>query len=134
MSFVISDKPNDRVDQGVWVEYEGSRFLLAAAGNDNFIRRMTALRKPYRRQEERGDGIDPAKLRQITIQATAETVLLNWEGVKVQQNGEAVDLPYSVKAAVQALTNSIPFRNWVMEFSMDMQNFIVEAEEIEGNS
>ncbi|AAX84860.1 hypothetical protein [Xanthomonas phage Xp15] len=128
--FEISEQPNEKLEEGVWAEYQGGQFLIAYAGGVKFQRRMTALRKPFRRQEERGDQIDPAVLRKITCQAISEVILLDWK--EVASKGEPV--PYSREMAFKALVNDERFRNFVMEHSMELQNFEESEREIEGNS
>lgn len=130
MTYKIPEQPNVKLDAGNWAEYQGARFLIAHAGNDRFQRRMQALNKPFRRKAERGE-MDPVDQKRILTQALGEGVLLGWEGVQ-DAKGEAV--PYSSKVAIQMLTNDPALRDFVMEYSMDLQNFREDDLEHEGNS
>lgn len=129
MSFQFKEQANKNLDAGTWADYQGAKFLIAHAGSDRFQRRMQALQKPYRRKMERGE-MDPADTRRIMTQAMGEAILLGWEGVK---RGEE-EVQYSSKLAIQLLTNDPALRDFVMEYSTDLQNFRDEDLEHEGNS
>lgn len=126
MGFKIPERPSSSIDEGVWTEYEGSRFKIAYATNVRFLRLKQRLEHPHRRKIENG-SIDPAEHRKLLTKAMAEAILLDWEGV----DG---DVPYSVKMAEQALMNDEAFREFVMTFSMDLANYKDEEREHEGNS
>lgn len=128
--FVISENPNAALEQGTWVEYRGGEFLIAHAGNLKFQRALNRLQRPHRRKLEKNE-MDPGDQRKLLIQAIAEGILLDWKGVKDSKGG---DVPYSVKMAVTALTNDESFREFIMEYSAEMENFRREEIEEEGNS
>lgn len=128
--FVIPEQPNETLEQGTWVGYRGGEFLIAHAGNLKFQRAMNRLQRPYRRKIEKNE-MDPGDQRKLLIQAIAEGILLDWKGVK-DSKGENVS--YSVKTAATALTNDEAFREFVMEFSAEMENYRREEMTEEGNS
>lgn len=127
---IISEQPNQALEDGTWVEYQGARLKIAHAGSIKFQRRMQALQKPFRRKIERNE-MDPADQKRILTQAIGEALLLDWSGVK---NSKGEEVPYSAKTAVTALRNDEALREFVMEFSTELQNFRDEEEEHEGNS
>ena len=118
MGFKVPETPNAKLDEGTEVEYEGSTFRVAHAGNITFQRTLARLQKPYKRQLDKGD-LDPATQKKLLIKALSMAILLDWSGV---------DVPYSQKAAEQALANDEAFREFIMEFSMDLANFKEEEE------
>lgn len=128
--FKISEQPNHLLEAGTWVDYQGARFLVAHAGNSKFQRTMARLQKPFRRKLERNE-MDPADQKRILIQALGEAILLGWDGVK---DASENDVPFSRDMAVKALSNDEGFREFVMETSMDMENFKLEEAEHEGKS
>lgn len=128
--FQISEQPNQALETGTWTSFRGAEFLIAHAGSLKFQRAMMRLQKPFRRKMERGE-MDPADQKRILIQALAESILLDWKGVK---DSDGKEVSYSRDLGVKAITNDESFREFIMEFSMDMQNFIEEAAEHEGNS
>lgn len=128
--FTISEQENPRLEGGTWAEYNGGEFLIAHAGSLRFQRALSRLQKPHRRKMEKGE-MDPADSRKLLIQALAEAILLDWKGVK---NSAGEDVAYSVKSAITALTNDPAFREFVMEFSAEMENFRKEEAEYEGNT
>lgn len=126
MGFKIPEAPLDTLESGTWTEYQGSQFKIAHAGNIRFQRAKQRLEKPYKRDIE-NDRLDPEKQRAILIKAIAEAVLVDWKGL----DGNT---PYSVKAAEQALSYDEEFREFVMNFSLDLENFKNQEREHEGNS
>lgn len=130
MGFKIPEQPNVGLEEGVWTEYEGSKFKIAYAANVRFMRAKARAEQPFRRQIEKGT-IDPADQKRCLVKAMAQAILLDWSGVEGANDEE---VPYSESAALSALTNDEAFREFVMEFSMSLQNFKDEDRAHEGNS
>lgn len=126
MGYKIPEQPNVNLEAGVWADYEGAQFRIAYATNDRFMRLKTRNEKPHRREIEKGD-LDPTKQKKILIKSMAEAILVDWRGL----DG---DVPYSVKSAEQALTNDERLREFVMNYAMDLANFIEDERAHEGNS
>jgi hypothetical protein len=126
----IPSKPNPALEAGSWVKYQDAEFLIAHAGNMKFQRAMARLQRPFRRKIEKGE-MDPVDQRNIIIQAMAEAILLGWKGVVGEGNEPA---EYSRELAQTLLKNDEAFRDFVMEYAMDMQNFSAAEQEHEGNS
>lgn len=129
MAFKIPKTPVVELEEGSWTEYQGSSFKIAYAGSTRFARVKDRIEKPHRRMIEKGQ-VDPADQKKWLIQALAEAILLDWKKVSDEDGNE---VPYSKAAAVQALTNSEDFRDFVMTFSMELANFREAQKEIEGN-
>lgn len=126
----IPSTPNPALEAGTWAKYQDAEFLIAHAGNIKFQRAMTRLQRPFRRKIEKGD-MDPVDQRNIIIQAMSEAILLGWKGVN-GEDGQPAE--FSRESAQKFLKNDEPFRDFVMEYAMDMQNFKDEEETHEGNS
>jgi len=129
MAFKIPKTPTIELEEGSWIEYQGSNFKIAYAGSTRFARVKDRIEKPHRRMIEKG-MVDPGDQKKWLIQALGEAILLDWNGV-YDEDGNQV--PYSKAAAVQALTNSEDFREFVMTFSMELANFREVQKEVEGN-
>ena len=130
MGFKIPAEPNQLLENGTWIPYQDAEFLIAHAGNAKFQRAMARLQKPFRRKIEKNE-MDPVDQKKILIQAMSEAILLDWRKVE-DDEGKAV--AYDRKAGQMLLTNDESFREFVMEFAMDLQNFKDEEKEHEGNS
>lgn len=128
--FQIADEPNPTIDSGSWIDFKDAKFLIAHSGNVRFQRAMQRLQKPFRRKIDKGE-MDPADQKRILIQALAEAILLDWQGVS-NASGQAVQ--YSRELAIKALTNDDELREFVIEYSLDLANFKAAEEELEGNS
>lgn len=117
MAFII-DEQNESVDQGKWFDFQESKFLIASSSSLKFVRALTRLNKPHRRQLERG-MMDPAEQQKVLIQAMAQAILLDWQNVK---DKSGADVPFSPEAASKALKSPM-LREFVMEISADLSNF-----------
>ena len=130
MDFVFPDSPVSQLDDGVWTDYQNIKVKIAYATNTKFMRTKQRLEQPFRRKIESGQ-MDPADQKKILCQSMGEAILVDWDGVK---NKAKEDVPYSKKAATQALMFDEAFRDFVMSYSMELGNFKTEEEEHEGNS
>jgi hypothetical protein len=130
MAFKIPKTPQVELEEGTWTDYEGSKFKIAYAGSIKFARVKDQIEKPHRRMIEKG-AVDPADQKKWLIQALAKAILLDWKDVH-DEDGQEVQ--YSVNNAIQAMTNSEEFRDFVMTFSMELANFREADREVEGNS
>ena len=116
-------------DEGVWIDWNGSKFKIAHTSNMKFQRALARLQQPYKRKLDAGT-MDPAKNRQILAQAMSEALLLDWQNVA---NKEGDVTPYSVDNGHKALIKSEDFRDFVSNFAMNLDNFRSEVVEEMGN-
>ena len=130
MSFIFPEKANDSLIEGSWGEFKGARFKIAYATNVRFLRAKSRIEQPFRRQIEKGT-FDPKEQQNCLIKALAEAILLDWDGVKDSNKQEVL---YTREKAEQALRFDESLREFVMEYSMSLDNFQSETEEHEGNS
>lgn len=107
------------IDDGVWTEWSGSRFLIAHISNMKFQKMLARLQQPHRKRLEQG-ALDPQVNRDILCKAMSETVLLNWEKV-TSISGE--ETPYSPQNAFHALKGDPEFRDFVADFATQMANY-----------
>jgi len=111
--------------EGVWENLgEGLRVKVARANNPHHQRVAESLMRPYRRQIANG-SLSVEKQEEITIKAMAECLLLDWEGLKIDDKA----VPYSVAKATELLTEYKDFREEVASIAQSMELF--RAEEIE---
>ena len=122
---MIFDEDLSSVDNGVWKEHDGSKFLIAHISNMKFQRALSRLQQPYRRKLQEGT-LDPKINQGIVCEAMAEGVLLSWSDVKTSKGD---DVPYNKVNALALLTRDPEFRDWVTEVSTHMANF--REEEVE---
>lgn len=100
---------------GAWFDGDnGQRFLVARQDNANYMRARERLRRPHRKKFEQGKGDEVAF--EIALRATAEAILLGWEGVK-NVDGDAV--PYTPELGYQALEESPEFREMIATWSQE---------------
>lgn len=67
--------------------------------------------------------IDEDEERALLTRAYVEATLIDWKGVKVDENGEQVELPFSVDNAVELLCDLPDLMDEVVRFASDMSNF-----------
>lgn len=129
MSFEIPQEQPTEIEQGKWFEFRGGEFLISHASNMRFQRAMNRLQKPFGRKVGT-PAMDPKDTKTILIQAMAETIVLDWKGIKL--NGE--DAEYSTKLARMLLTNDPAFQEFAMSVSTELDNFVTEEAQEKGNS
>lgn len=122
---LIFDQQYNKIDDGVWAEFEGSKFLIVHSGNLKFQRAMARLQAPHRRKIEKNQ-MDPGELKNILCKAMAEALVIDWKGVLNKAKQEA---PFSQESVEIALKRNDGFREFVMDFSNDLNNF--REEEVE---
>jgi hypothetical protein len=110
---------------GVWVELgEGARIKVARVGNPSYEKVLRQLKKPYRNITRAGGEIPREALDKITIEATAEALLLDWQGLD-DEDGTAI--PYSKEAAKRLLGELKDFRETVVRLALEAETFRAEA-------
>lgn len=127
---MIIDADFSAIDEGVWTDFDGSRFRIAHISNSKFQRALARLQQPHMRKIQEG-RLDPELNKRLLTQAMAEGVLVGWEGVKTRK-GE--DVPFSIKAAHAALMSNVEFRDFVSDFATAISNFRAEEVEALGNA
>lgn len=108
---------------GVWADYqEGVRFRIARAGNRQFLRAADKIDAPFRKQIARGK-LSTEKQIDNLCKAMAEAILLDWEGIATADG----DLPYSAESAYAVLRHNPDVRDFVAEFSGQVENYRTET-------
>lgn len=129
MSFNI-DKDFSLTEEGTWVEYEGSQFLVAHITNLRFQRLLARLQQPHRKKIENAT-LDPAIAKDIMCEAMSQEVLRNWKQVT---NGEGADVPYTPEVAKKVLLNNLEFREFIAGVASDVDRFRKEEVKEQGKS
>jgi len=123
------DQSNPGAEDGVWTKYHGSEFLVVHIGHLKFQRALSRLQAPFRRKIEKGT-MDPIESRDLLCTAMADALILDWKGVV---DSKGTDIPYSRKVCETALFNNPDLREYLQDFSMDLENFRVEEQTEKGN-
>ncbi len=109
---------------GVWVALgEGARVKVARFNNPRHRAVLDRLRRPYRSLLMAGRDLPDDVAESMTIEATAETLLLDWDGI--EDNG--TPLPFSKDNARRLLADLPDFRDAVAFLSMQAETFRREA-------
>lgn len=124
------DNSRKKQSEGVWTSFNGSDFKVAHNSSIKFQRILNRLQAPHRRKIEKGT-LDPAISKEILCTAMSEAILLDWKKVV---DGEGKEVEFSPELAIKALTNNDDLREYIQEYSMDLENFRTEQLVEEGNS
>ena len=127
---MIIDADFSSVDEGVWTEFDGSKFKIAHISNVKFQRALSRLQQPHLRKIQEG-RMDPEVNKKILAQAMAEGILVDWDDVK---NKDKQTVPYSAKTAQAALMANVEFRDFVSDFATSISNYRTEEVEELGNT
>ena len=123
------DNEFSKTKDGVWVEFEGSRFLIAHMSNLRFQRKLANLRQPHLSKINR-NTIDPKLSQEITCKAMAGTILLGWDHV-VNNVGEKVEFTEELAASV--LIKQPDVREFVSDSAVNLEHFRDDQIEQTGN-
>ena len=123
------DNEFSKTKDGVWVEFEGSRFLIAHMSNLRFQRKLANLRQPHLSKINR-NTIDPKLSQEITCKAMAGTILLGWDHV-VNNVGEKVEFTEELAASV--LVKQPDVREFVSDYAVNLEHFRDDQIEQTGN-
>ena len=123
------DNEFSKTKDGVWVEFEGSRFLIAHMSNLRFQRKLANLRQPHLSKINR-NTIDPKLSQEITCKAMAGTILLGWDHV-VHNVGEKVEFTEELAASV--LIKQPDVREFVSDYAVNLEHFRDDQIEQTGN-
>lgn len=103
---------------GVWVDYmQGSRIKLASSSSHRYKATIARLYKANRLQLDDSNPDNFRKIQEITAQAMADTVLMDWEGMDWQNEDGTVtqNIPYTPKLGKEVLLKADAFREFVSE-------------------
>ncbi len=110
----------EKENEGIWSDLgAGFEVLVARTGNKNYKRLVAKLSKPHV-QAFKARTIEGEVLEEITMEAIAKTVLLDWKNL---QGDDGKDIPYSPEKAVELFKKSGDFYNMVCEIGADRTNF-----------
>lgn len=127
---MIIDADFSSIDNGVWEEFDGSKFRIAHISNVKFQRALSRLQQPHLRKIQEG-RMDPELNKRILAQAMSEGILLDWQDVK---NKAGDQVPFSPKAAQAALMANVEFRDFVSDFATNIGHYRDEEVEELGNT
>lgn len=112
MAFNAQRFDQQKITGGVWREIMGGQFLIARAGNVNY---MTAQERNGKRQ-----AATAAERQRALYRSIAEGILLDWRDV-TDANGE--EIAYSVDAAIDVLEDNQDLVNAIMVEANDSEVF-----------
>lgn len=118
-----------RESEGVWEDYyEGSKLLIASKNNPEYKAMLARLAQRHKLKIG-SKNIRPENMvlmRDITAEAMATHILMDWKGISVMQGDET---PYSPAVGKTALLNSSELFEFVDSASDDQSRFYAEREE-----
>lgn len=111
---------SDKGKNGVWFDEEGSRFLIAHVPELDFLKMVSReVDKIKAKSKLKDKEITQSQSLDITLNLVVKHRLLDWDVTK--ENGDKLE--YSPEKAVEMLTVSSRFRNWVAEKSGNLTNY-----------
>lgn len=123
MKFTDFQGDNLKETNGVWLEFDDAKFLIAANQNPNHRKVQTRLSKKNQRALRTGDD---AAQDGIVIEAMAEAIVLGWENIN---DGAGQPFSYSKENAIKLLTSTPLIREFCAMESMRLSNFQDKKEE-----
>jgi hypothetical protein len=127
--FDVDSINKDKTCKGVWGEYLGGEFLVAHTSNLDFQREFNRLQAPHRKKIDKGK-LDPKIQAELLCKAIGRHLLLDWKNVGSKGN----ELEFDTDVAINVLMNNEDLRDFIQEFSMDIDNFRDEGLDSSGKS
>ena len=121
MKLKITPVDSNAEINGVWTNYRGVDLLIARANNINFKSCFRKVTKPYEKQMEDG-SLGEEKSSDLLCTALADSILLSWRNFII----EAKEIEYSKINAKNLLMNDPDCREFIINFSNEIDNFIIE--------
>lgn len=112
MAFNAKRNDNDKALHGAWCSIMGGQFLIARAGNENYL---AAQERNGKRKAS-----TPGERQRALYKSIAEGILLDWRDVTDDQ-GQSI--PYSVDAAVEVLMDNPELVAAIMAEANDFENY-----------
>lgn len=131
-------------EEGVWTTFRDTRMRIAHVSCMAFQRKLARLQQPHAKRIAKGT-LSPDEQKNILCKAMAGTILRdaeffrkvrNSDGSVVMENGAAKmePVPFSEQVAELVLINQFDVREFVTEFSSDLDHFRQEEAEAVGKS
>jgi hypothetical protein len=109
----------DKELAGVWEDMGGGcKVLIARLGNENYSKVFRRISKPYQNAIRRGT-LGNEKAEELLIQAMAECIVLDWQGL--EEDGKKIK--YSRDECVRVLKEYKDFRDHISELANSMELF-----------
>lgn len=120
------DADLNQCEVGVWIEFEGSSFLVAHISNMKFQRALARHQQPHRKKIESG-SLDPQVHREVICKAMSEAILLDWKDVGSVKGDNGIK--YTPATGFTALIQNTEFRDFISEFATNLSNY--RAQEVD---
>lgn len=112
------DQSTKKQTEGTWTKFGDSKFKVASSSSTKFQRALNRLQAPYRKKIDKGT-LDPKISKDLLCEAMADALIVDWKDV-VSAEGP---VEYSPEVAKRALMNNDDLREFLLEYSQDIQNF-----------
>lgn len=127
------------LEEGVWLSWSKSRFLVASTRSEAYIRaverwartaRARDRRKGAEPEEGENAGADAVRADRELAGIWADTLLLDWRGVTSGHG--TVSTPYTREDAIRALVTIPDFADWLFGAAQNVDNFRAESALFDG--
>ncbi len=112
---------------GVWVEYEDAKILIARLGNPKNRKSFEKAQRKFKTKIKR-EKMSISDNREVTARTLSESIILDWKNIN---DFEGKPLAATVPNFYKALRHDIDFREFVSEQADISENF--RAAEVEGD-
>lgn len=124
-SLRITPVDDGKAIEGTWILYRGVNLRISRANNAQFEEIFNKLSRPHQHAIDRGK-IDESIAKEIMCNSMGKAILVDWTGFII--DGKEVE--YSAHNAEQLLLNDEDCRQFVLEYSKDVDNYLIEEEKM----
>ncbi|WP_129141535.1 hypothetical protein [Modicisalibacter coralii] len=123
MGYKFNRYDTEKFIDGDWVEIDGGQFKIAKFGNPAHLEASERIEKEMRRRYNGKDIPTAVKLENVAREY-AEGLLRDWRDMEGQdEDGNPVQVPYSIENATELLLNDEPLRNRIRQEAGDLARF-----------
>ena len=109
-------------EAGVWVNfYNGSRLKLASSENAKYKAYLAKLARKHRLELDQSNDDSTQLIQEITAEALAKHVLLDWEKVAI---GGQADAKYTEELGKLAILKAPKLKDFILDQAADNTNFL----------
>ena len=124
MKMRITQVDDKAAADGTWTNYRGVNLKIARSGNERFTQSFLRASRPYRREITQ-NALDNKIAERILCEAIAEGILVDWNNFEIDGN----QIDYSVGNATELMKQDPDCREFVQEFSKDLNNYLAQDKE-----
>jgi len=124
MSLKITPTDSIKEQEGVWTKYLNVDLKIARGSNPKYLSELAKRSRTFESRFKKSKASNK-EMTEALCQSAARYLLVDWKNFKPGND----NVPYSIDNAVDLLTSDIDCRQFILDFSDDLDNYLAEETE-----